>query len=117
MITIKLPLPVKISLNDYISGKMHWSKKNKIAQEYHQAFLEFKNKFEIPEENYPVSMTFIFRFKGKLLDIDNVGMSEKLLCDGLRHIGLLKDDSYNFYNEKHTYIEKGKKDEVEIIIV
>lgn len=115
MIKIKIPNPHKISLNSYINGSMHWTKKNKIAKEYHEAFLEFKNKFEITE--YPVSITFIFYFKGKLLDIDNVAISKKLCIDGLRHIGLLKDDTVKFINELHTYIEKGKKDEIEIIIV
>jgi len=115
MINIKLPLPVKISSNSYINGKMHWTKKNKIAQEYHRAFLEFKNKFEITE--YPIAITFIFRFKGRLLDIDNLGISEKLCIDGLRHIGLLKDDTPKYVNELHIYTEKGKIDEVEILLV
>lgn len=109
---IVIPLPEKISLNNYINGTRHWAKKNATARLYHEAFWEFKNKFEI--KKYPIAISFVFRFKGRLLDIDNLGISEKLCIDGLRHIGLLKDDTPKYINELHTYIEKGERDEIEI---
>ena len=115
MIKLEIPLPEKISLNDYINGKRHWSKKNATARLYHQAFWEFKNKFEI--RKYPVAISFVFIFKGRLLDIDNLGISEKLCIDGLRHIGLLKDDTPKYINVLHTYIKKGDKDKIQILIL
>ena len=113
MITIKLPLPEKISSNSIYAG-LHWAKRKKLADLYHYSLLEFKNKYEI--EEYPVCINFVFRFKGRLLDVDNCFFMSKLLIDGLRGIKLIKDDTPKYINEISITVEKGKIDEVEMYI-
>jgi len=113
MINIKLPLPEKISANKAYAGQ-HWAVRKKQADLFHQALLEFKNKYEI--EEYPITTTFIFRFKGRLLDVDNCFYMAKLLIDGMRGINLIKDDTPKYINEISITVEKGK-DEVEILLV
>jgi len=114
MINIKLPLPEKVSSNKIYSG-MHWTKRKKLADLYHYSLLEFKDKFEI--EEYPVCINFIFYFKGRLLDVDNCFFMAKLIIDGLRGINLITDDTPKYINEISITVQKGKLDEVEIVLV
>ena len=113
MINLKLPLPEKISANKAYAGQ-HWAVRKKQADLFHLSLLEFKNKHTI--EEYPIAISFIFRFKGRLLDVDNCFYMAKLLIDGIRGIKLLKDDTPKYINEISITVEKGK-DEVEILLV
>lgn len=114
MIKIELQLPEKISANKAYAGQ-HWTKRKKQADLFHQSLLEFKNKFEI--EEYPITIGFLFYFKGRLLDVDNCFYMSKLLIDGLRGIKLLKDDTPKYINEISIISAKGSSDMVEIYIV
>ena len=73
-----IPLPEKLSLNKFYSG-MHWSKRKKIADEWHRALLPYKKKLT-PEET-PTGVTYDFYLKGKLLDVSNCCGMVKLLED------------------------------------
>jgi len=114
MIKITTPLPEKISANEVYAGQ-HWSKRKKQADLFHQSLLEFRNKYEI--DDFPVTIQFIFYFKGSLLDVDNCFYMAKLFIDSLRGIKLLPDDTPKYINEVSITVVKDKKDEVEIIII
>lgn len=112
MINIKIPLPEKVSTNQIYSG-VHWSKRNKLASMYHMSLIEHRM---LRAKDYPVDITYIFSFKGKLLDADNCGYMAKLLKDGLRGYGIIEDDNPKFVASVTLISQKGKKDEVEIVI-
>lgn len=109
---IKIPLPEKVSTNAIYAG-LHWSKRRRLADLYHNSLIEFRNK---PMEHYPVDVTYIFRFKGKLLDCSNLSYMAKLLEDGLRHWKILKDDTPEYVQSVTLLSQKGSRDEVEIVI-
>lgn len=112
MINIKMPLPEKVSTNDIYAG-VHWSKRKLLANTYHLSLIEHRS-FKV--KDYPVDITYIFSFKGKLLDCDNCSYMAKLLKDGLRAWEIIEDDSPQFVQSVTLISQKGKKDEVEIII-
>lgn len=114
MLSIKLPIPEKVSTNKVYEG-MHWGKRKKLADLYHTTFLQFKNKFVVT--SYPIEITFIYTFKSRPLDVDNVSFMTKMCIDGMRHIGLLQDDSIDFIQGLDTKIKRGDKDSIQIIIV
>jgi len=95
---------------------MHWSRRKQLADLFHGAFWAFKGKYSVERDDYPVSISYLFRFKGKLLDVSNTAAMIKLLEDGLVGIGLLPDDTPKYVGEIHIFVEKGEKDEVEIVI-
>lgn len=110
---IRMPIPEKVSTNAIYAG-IHWKKRQKLADLYHASLIEYRNE-KITE--YPVDISFVFTFKGRVLDCDNCMMMGKLLIDGLRHWKILKDDSPEFVQSVAVYSTKGKSDEVEIIII
>lgn len=109
---IKIPLPEKVSANAIYAGQ-HWRKRQKLAELYHASLIEFRNKRVV---GYPVDITYIFRFKGKLLDASNCSYSAKLLEDGLRKWKIIEDDTPEFVQSVTLMSLKGKSDEVEIVI-
>lgn len=110
---IKIPLPEKVSTNDIYSG-MHWSKRKKLADLYHQCLIEHRNK---RIADYPIDVTFIFSFKGTALDCTNVSYMAKLLEDGMKAYKIITDDSPKFVQSVTLISQKGQRDEVEIILV
>lgn len=110
---IHIPLPEKVSTNAIYAG-LHWSKRKKLADLYHASLIEYRNK---PINKYPVDVTYIFRFKGRLLDCDNCSYMAKLLKDGLRHWKIIEDDTPEFVQSVTLLSQKGSKDEVEILII
>jgi hypothetical protein len=109
---IKIPLPEKVSTNQIYSG-IHWAKRKKLADLYHQSLLEHRKK-EITE--YPVEITYIFDFKAKPLDTTNCTFMVKMLEDSLVLNGILKDDDPKHVSFTGIYSQKGTKDEVTITI-
>lgn len=113
MISITIPIPQKVSTNDIYAG-MHWSKRKKLADLYHRSLIEYRNS---PKVQYPVEISYVFSFKGRLLDCDNCSYMAKLLKDGLRHWQIITDDSPQYVSSVTLVSQKGKKEEVQIIIV
>jgi len=109
---IKIPLPQKISTNKIYAGT-HWATRKKQADLYHESLIEYRNE-KITE--YPVDINYIFSFKGKTLDTTNCSYMVKMLEDGLVKSGVLEDDDPKHVSFTGIYSQKGKKDEVEIII-
>lgn len=109
---IVLPLPEKVSTNQIYAG-VHWSRRNALADLYHMSLIEHKR---LKVKSYPVKITYIFKFRGRLLDPDNCSYMAKLLKDGLRKWGIIKDDTSEYVKSVTLISEKGKRDEVEIVI-
>ena len=112
MIKISIPLPEKISSNKIYAGQ-HWSIRKKQADLFHLSLLEFR---KIRTRDFPISIDFIFRYKGRLLDIDNNFYMVKLLIDALRSNEIIPNDTPEFINEISITTEKGVKDEVDIFL-
>lgn len=113
MLTIKIPLPEKVSTNQIYAGK-HWAVRKKLADLYHESLIEYRNK---RITDYPAEITFIFTYKNKPLDCLNTSYSAKLLEDGLRKWEIIEDDNPDFISSVTLISKKGTIDEVEIIIV
>jgi len=109
---ITIPIPQKISTNS-IYGGIHWAKRKKVADLYHQALLEHRNK---PITEYPVDINYIFTFKSKPLDSTNCAFMAKMIEDGLIQNNILEDDSYQHVSFTGIYTQKGESDQVQIII-
>ncbi len=109
---IKIPIPQKVSTNEIYAG-VHWRKRQQLAELYHMSLIEYRNKKIF---DYPVDVTYIFSFKGKLLDCDNCSYMSKLLKDGLRKWNIIEDDNPSFVQSVTLISQKGKKDEVEIVL-
>lgn len=111
---IRIPLPQKVSLNEIYTT--HWRKRQNLIKLYHESLIEYRGK-NIKE--YPVDITYIFYFKGRLLDCDNCVAMGKLLTDSLCHWKILKDDSPSYIQSLTIMSTKSatRHDEVEIIII
>jgi len=109
-----LPLPKKISTNTIYAGK-HWRVRAGHKAQFLADTTEWTNLAPVIE--YPVDITYIFRFKGNLLDTTNVSYMAKILEDCLVAYGVIKNDSTEYVNATHLYSEKGERDEVEMYIV
>jgi len=109
-----LPLPLKISTNVIYAGK-HWRTRAKHKDTFLADTIEWK--MLEPVTDYPVELTFIFRFKGKPLDVSNTSYLAKVCEDCLVAHGVLENDTPKHVNAIHLHSEKGKRDEVEIYIV
>lgn len=112
MITIKIPIPEKVSTNNIYAGS-HWTKRKRLADLYHESLIEHR---KIRVKEYPVSISYIFTFKSKPLDCDNCGYMGKLLKDGLRKWKVIEDDSPEYVQSCTFISRKGDTDQVEIVI-
>ena len=110
---IEIPIPKKVSTNTIYSG-MDWRKRKRLVDLYHNYLLPEKNKHKLTE--FPVEMTYIFRFKTKLLDCSNCTFMAKMLEDALVGIKLLPDDNPDYVSSIQIYSTKGDEDMVEIHI-
>ena len=111
--TILLALPEKVSTNAVYSG-MHWSKRKDLADLYHLSLYPHR---KVQTKEYPVEITYRFRFKGRALDTTNCTFMAKLIEDGLVANAIIKNDDPEHVYASHIYSTKGRKDEVEITIL
>lgn len=110
--TINIPIVNKLSLNK-IYGGVHYRTRKKHKDEY----LDTVWKCQPPmyEGDYPVEITYHFKFKGKRLDSTNCGYLAKLLEDALVKCGVMPDDSPKYVYSSKYISDKGEND-VDIII-
>lgn len=113
MVKFKIKLPEKISTDKIYAG-VHWAVRKKWADMYHPLLLPYRNKVVV--KKYPVSVSYIFKFKGRLLDSSNCSFMAKLLEDSMVKNKIIEDDSPDFVEETSYISQKGEIDEVEIII-
>ena len=109
---IEIPIPKKVSTN--VGIRQHWRKRKEQVDLYNNYLLPEKNKHKL--KDFPVEITYIFRFKKKWLDCSNCTYMAKLIEDALIGIGLLPDDNPEYVAGQHIYSTKGDEDMVEIHI-
>ncbi len=116
LLEFHIPLPRKISSNS-IYGGMHWSKRKKIADEFHNVvFYTVKNERVEKIKEYPVHVYYLFTLKGRRMDVLNTSFLAKLLEDGLVRSGILKDDSQEYVKMVTLRCEKGNENCVDVMI-
>lgn len=113
MVNIKLQIPEKVSTNKIYAG-MHWTARNKLKDLYQMTMMQFKNKTQ--ELDYPIDSTYIFTFKGKMLDVSNCTYMVKLLEDGLKVNKIIPDDDAKHVQSITIVTQEGPEDTVEIIL-
>ena len=115
--TLIIDLPCKVSTNVFYN--MHFHKRHDLKQEFYTAVLYAARKAKIaPITHYPVNVTYSFTLPGRALDTLNLGAMAKMVEDGLRHAGVLKDDSPLFVSQITLSQRVAKKKEcvVEVLI-
>lgn len=107
-----VPITNKISLNK-IYGGVHWTTRKKHRDEYHT------NVWAIQPKKYtgdfPVHISYSFKFKGRKLDASNCVYMLKLIEDGLVECGVIPDDNPKYVRSFSVEVEGGDN-EVEISI-
>lgn len=92
---IKLVIPGEFPTQNEIinKAKTHWAKYKKMKDTYDDIVKLFANKQEIPfYESVKLDITY-YR-KNKSYDPDNIVAAKKFILDGLRKVGVLKDDGW-----------------------
>lgn len=82
------------NLNRIYSG-MHWSKRSKLAHEWHELVWAVLVENGMLSRNFdkPVKIDVNVLAK-RPPDPDNIGLVAKVIIDGLRHCNILRDDTY-----------------------
>jgi len=109
---IDIPLPVKVTTNAIYAG-MHWSKRKRLADEYHLSLIEYRGR----TIHTPCNLHFIFKFKQRPLDCSNCSFMVKMLEDAMVHNKILIDDTIQYVKRIHITSTKGERDEVKIIAI
>ena len=97
------------SWNTLYAG-MHWSKRKEMADIAHMVVLEAVGGKQDPFPR-PVTIKIEAHMK-RPIDPDNV--CAKLLIDGLKHAGIVKDDTHEYISSVTTRVLKSKSDHVVI---
>jgi hypothetical protein len=106
---ISIPIPEKVSTNDIYRG-MHWSKRKRLADEFHEALIEYR----LVRFSLPASLLFTFTFKGKLLDCSNCTFMAKMLEDAMVQWKIIPDDTPDYVRRISIQVMRGTKDIVTI---
>lgn len=104
---IELPGQRAVSWNLMYSGINHWRRtdlKNEWTKIIHYACVA--NKIPRKHIQSPVAIT-IAVYMPRPYDVDNI--CAKLLIDGLKNYGILKDDSPKYVKWLHVYSESAKE--------
>jgi len=107
MATLKLTvvLPHKVSNNTFY--RTHFHLKSSIKNDFYRVVqIAVKQSKLKPILDYPANFVYEFHNKGRLLDLTNYGASVKMLEDGLKECGILKDDSPKFVSRITITAEK-----------
>lgn len=105
------------SLNAMYAG-MHWSKRNKMAEEWHGLFRAAFLDAGLPKPlSGPVSMNVTQFFARQMRDCDNAVVSAKLCGDSLVAHGYLPDDSPKWVTHVVLRCEKGKSNRTVIMLI
>ena len=116
MLRIETSIPQKISTNKYY--RLHWRKQHKVNEIYFKYFPVIIKEQQIKSvKNFPVEITYLFTFKGKVLDSLNLTAMAKLIEDSLVQNDILPDDSPKYVSMSTLIPKKGNEDKVEILII
>lgn len=109
--TITIPITNKLSLNK-IYGGIHFTTRKKHKDEYREVCSYYAKPYE---GEYPVKVTYHYKFKGRLLDSSNCAYLTKLIEDGLVQSGVFPDDGPKYIFSTENITDKGDN-EVEVTI-
>lgn len=105
------------SLNAFF-GRMHWTKRKAIVDEWHGLFLGAFRDAGLPRPlQTPISLSVTEFCKGNVRDSDNAIVAIKLCADALKAHGYIPDDGPAYRNNDVLRTEKGKEDRTVIIIM
>ena len=109
---ITVPIVNKVSLNK-IYGGVHWSTRKKHKEEY----LNTIHMLQPPvcDLEYPVTVIYHYKFKGRMLDSTNCSYITKLVEDALVTCGVFPDDSPHYIASTINVPGQGNN-EIDIII-
>lgn len=89
---LEILLPEKVSTNVYY--RTHFRRRSEMHQEFYVAVDDaVRRAGTAPVEEYPVRMHYSFELHGTPLDNLNLSAMAKMLEDGLRHAGILREDT------------------------
>ena len=92
---IEIIIPEKKSLNKIL--RMNYHKKVALQDLFSKEVMVAKNQQKLkPIEGYPLNFIYTFYIIGKELDAMNLAGMSKMLEDGLRYNGILKNDRPKF---------------------
>jgi chromosome condensin MukBEF complex kleisin-like MukF subunit len=114
---IQIELPIKVSTNKIYAGT-HWTTRTKHKELFYYELLKQKKNLS-KAQNYPLELTFIFRFKSKPLDSSNCSYMAKMIEDCIVKLGVIESDTIKFVKSVKYISEQDKnlqKDMVSIYI-
>ena len=112
---IRFTIPVTAISNNVFYAGMHWAKRNKIVDTWHNLVRMCCPHITPTNLQFPVTLTVIAYCKGRLLDCSNVSATAKLIEDGLKGT-ILPDDTPEYVSKVILMSRKAKEDSVEVII-
>jgi hypothetical protein len=104
VLTFELP---KISLNDWYSGSIHWSKRKKIKDQYIWIVRSVTNR----KFTEPCEVEYVFEFKKNALDASNCVAMVKMLEDCI-----FEDDGIKVVKKISIESRKSDKEQVTVTI-
>ena len=110
ILTIRIDLPMKKSVNDYRNAN-HFKLNNWKSDFADTTYYELKrqNTQPIPKDFYPVRCVYTFYFKGRLLDWDNTASMVKFIQDAFIKGKILTDDTNKYIREGTLRVEKSEE--------
>lgn len=109
--TIPLEVNSRLGLNSLYAG-VHWSKRQRQAEEIHALTWQALREGEIPKEPFTEPVQIRLGYNSRL-DIDNHGYLTKLIIDGLKG-WVIEDDSKKYVQRITQEFWKGKGVRVEV---
>ena len=109
--------PDYTSLNKIYSSR-HWSYRKKLADEWHElvgySFLSQHQSGSFIPYTGKVRVEFIFRKKGREMDVDNFSLCCKFILDSLTECGVWEDDKVVV--ELRIRKEKSESNQIDVTI-
>jgi len=112
-VKLTLPIPLKLSLNVIYAG-VHYRVRKQHKDLYRELVWALVREKYTGE--YPVIITYHFKFKGRKLDSSNCAYLVKLMEDGLVHADVIPDDNRKYVAGSFSFVDEGKWDEDQVDI-
>jgi hypothetical protein len=114
-IRISMELPEKASTN--VLYRLHGIKRWKTEQQFYLAVKEVVTRERIkPVTAYPIVAVYAFEVPGKQLDVLNLSGMAKMVEDGLRHAGILIDDTPAYVAGVSLRCERSKDKRIRVSV-
>lgn len=114
---LSFEIPLKTPSLNTLFGRGHWSKRNKLKDEWIEVVWAVCREQKIkPITEFPVVVTTKAYKSGKQLDADNACLSNKLIIDGLKKAGIIPDDTAKYVGFSGQYATEKGDDRVVVTI-